>query len=49
METADFIARPLKSFRDYRQEKRIEKFRKSEKERKQKEKTINRRRAQTQT
>ena len=40
METADFIARPLKSFRDYRQEKRIEKLRKIEKERKQKEKTI---------
>ena len=40
VETADFIARPLKSFRDYRQQKKIEKLKRIEKERKEKERQI---------
>ena len=40
METADFISRPLKSFRDYRQEKRIEKLKRINIERKEKERQI---------
>ena len=40
METADFIAKPLKSFRDYKQKNRIEKLKRIEKETKEKEKQI---------
>jgi len=40
METTDFIVKPLKSFADYKQKNRIEKLKRIEKERKEKERQI---------